>query len=106
MNFDEVVKKYSETHSLRETALQCGISTGKVRKILVTCNAYDSELCRKVAELQKYGKTISEIADILRKSTQCIVSYVPYSRGERTGESQTLNAIRIRRCRERKQERG
>ena len=102
MDFKKVVSIYSETGSLRETSLKCNISTGKVRKILVTCGSYDSPLFRQISKLYNDGKNIREISEILNKSTQCIVSYVPYSRGEKTGESNTINAIRIRKCRSKK----
>lgn len=102
MDFKRVVSVYSETESLRETASRCNISTGKARKILVTCGAYDSPIFRQISKLHTEGKNIKEISEIVKKSTQCVVSYVPYSRGERTGESQTENAKRIRRCRNKK----
>ena len=99
MDFNHVVSIYNNTKSLRETAKQCGIGTGKVRKILVTCGMYDSPRFREIQDLYDSGKTISEISEITGLSGQCIVSYVPYTRGERTGESQTPNAIRIRKHR-------
>lgn len=102
MDFEKVVKTYEQCESLRETALIHQISAGNARKILVTCGAYDSPLYRRVTELREDGKNVAEIAQTLNRSEQCVISYVPYTRGERTGESQTPNAIRIRRCRENK----
>lgn len=104
MDFERVVKTYNQCESVRETALRHNISTGKVRKILVTCGAFDSGFYREVTRLMESGKTVKEIASILNRSEHCIYSYIPYTRGERTGESQTINAIRIRKCRRRKRE--
>ena len=99
MDFNRVASIYNNTQSLRETAKQCKIGTGKVRKILVTCGIYDSPRFREIQTLYNSGKTISEISEITGLSGQCIISYIPYIRGERTGESQTPNAIRIRKHR-------
>lgn len=92
----------SGSKSIRRTAAQLGVAQSVVRKSLVTYRVLDTPLTRRIAELRATGMPQKDIAALLGLSANCINSNSPYERGTYLRPSQTLNAIRIRETRERK----
>lgn len=81
---------------MKDIARRLNISHGKVLKILVTAGALETE----ESKLYIQGKTVPEIAQILGKTENAVFCRVPYEKGMYGSEHPTINALRIRKCRE------
>lgn len=86
------------------------LSTGKIRKILITGGKFSSELSRSInREWERYNslpvaerrKRVAEVLDI---STNTVVAYLPYQR-QIYNEEPSSNAQSIKRWRDKKKER-
>lgn len=89
-----VIASYENNNSVLETAKETGISTVKVRKILITEGLWESDTSLKIGDLLKRGMTTEEIADTLYMSVKNVQAYVPYERGVYGGEELSKEAIR------------
>lgn len=99
MNPEEIVKAYEDIQSMKKVAREFGISEAKVKKILVSKRAFESETSKRVIELSVAGKSAQEIAETLSISKSCVNMYLPYKKGVYGSEDPTINARRIRKCR-------
>lgn len=104
----KVIDTYGETDSIEKTAKICGISTVKVRKILITHDLWSSETSYQIGYFRHIGKTIKEIADIFGISEASVSAYLPYDKGlyktgnpSKDAERAELYRKRIEACRER-----
>lgn len=88
--------------SVAEIARRLKISEQKTRKILITAGAWSSPLSLKIAKMRGDGKSIEEIAESLGITRNAVLSYTPYDRGMKNAEYPTVNALRIRKCRQNK----
>lgn len=102
MTIDDVIIAYKQWGSIKETARRLEISEGVVRKCLVGCGIIDTPLTRRIAKLQIQGVTQADIAQAIGVSVSCVNANTPYVRGMMIVPSQTVNAQRIRKCREKK----
>ncbi|MDK6688344.1 hypothetical protein QP246_02580 [Aerococcus urinae] len=100
---NRIVKTYQETGSLRETAEVVGVGWQKVRKILITAEVYGSRDAEDIKALYQDGFSEQEIADLLGLSISTVNSYLPYSKGEYNSDDPTINALRIRKSRNKKE---
>ena len=71
-------KTVEKDGSIRATAIHFGINRNKVRKILITSKAIESDITDKALDLKRKGLSISEIAKELRVSTATVSMYLPY----------------------------
>lgn len=101
-----VVRLYEQGLSIKAISRHLRISEQKARKILITAGGWSSPLSAKIQSLQKEGKSIDEIAEIIGISHNAVISYLPYDRGMQNAEYPSINAIRIRQCREKRKEEG
>ena len=104
---DEVSELYLSaegdgSHSIREIADEFGMTPLKIRKILITAGAFSSEICERILQLKKMGKTISEIQELTGLGRASVHSYLPYTKNIYNAEERSLNAERIRIYRRRK----
>lgn len=90
----KVVALYAINESILETARAVGMSTVKVRKILITEGLWESATSKKIGALLKQGRTTEEIAKILCMSVKNVQAYMPYERGVYRGEDLSLEAVR------------
>lgn len=97
----EILNLYSANHSILETAKAAGISTVKVRKILITEGLWQSDTSIKVGHLLEQGFTTEEIAEKLYMSIKNVQAYMPYERGIYNGEEITQDAARANKYRKR-----
>lgn len=97
-----VLRLHEQGLSIKTIARQLKVSEQKVRKILITAGAWSSPTSRKVAELQAAGKSLDEIAAALGITRNAVLSYTPYDRGMQNAEYPSLNALRIRASRAKK----
>lgn len=93
--FTAVSRLWEQECSQKEIARRLNISESKVRKILVTTGAIETDESR----LLKSGLSVSEIAEKLGKSINAVNSRIPYEKGIYNAEYPTLNAIKIRKTR-------
>ncbi|MCI7792247.1 MAG: plasmid pRiA4b ORF-3 family protein, partial [Lachnospiraceae bacterium] len=98
---ESVIASYAINHSILETAKETGISTVKVRKILITEGLWESDTSLKIGDLLKRGMTTEEIADTLYMSVKNVQAYMPYERGVYGGEEVSKDAIRADKYRNR-----
>ena len=57
---ESVIASYAKNNSILETAKDTGISTVKVRKILITEGLWESDTSLKIGDLLKHGMTTEE----------------------------------------------
>ena len=94
MQVKAVIDSYISNNSILETAKATGVSTVKVRKILITEGLWESDTSIKIGELLKQGMTTEEIANTLYMSIKNVQAYMPYERGVYGGEEPSKEAIR------------
>ncbi len=97
-----VVEAYQELGSIRLVESELGISMVKVRKLLITANAYDSHMAGTVNKLYSSDQTIDEIMEITHLSRASVYSYLPYKTDSYKLEVLSLDAENCARYRERK----
>lgn len=102
--YDRICDCYARTDSIKATAKEFEIDMGQVRKCLITSGAYESAISRAIHALQKYGVPKSAICEELAISKSFYCNNTPYTRFE--PEEPTINALRIRDCRKRKEEKN
>ena len=74
----------------------------KVRKLLISSGVYQTDICNKINELYKSGKTIKEIQEIVGLSAASVSGYLPYQKTVYNLEVSTDVAKRLRKYRNRK----
>lgn len=99
MKQSDIVTDYWKTSSIRATASSLGISECTVRKTLITAGLHTSDLIEQIKELSESGKSINEIATLLKRSVSCIYANTPYSKGTYLDEEKSDNAMRVKKCR-------
>lgn len=97
----EIINLYSINRSILETSKAIGVSTVKIRKILITEGLWESDTSIKIGNLLKQGLTTEEIAETLHMSVKNVQAYMPYERGIYRGEGLSLEAIRSEKYRNR-----
>lgn len=103
LTLKDILDEYNKRKSIRAAAAALDISQSVVRKVLITYRVIDSPLIRRIAELRAAGMPNKDIADLLKVSTSCVDANSSYSRGTYLNPSMTVNAIRIRDWRQKKQ---
>ena len=94
MQVKAVIDSYTTNNSILETAKATGVSTVKVRKILITEGLWESDTSIKIGELLNQGMTTEEIANTLYMSIKNVQAYMPYERGVYGGEEVSKEAKR------------
>ena len=94
--YTAVLRLWEQNPSVTAISHRLNISHGKVQKILVTAGAVETVESKLYAQ----GKTVPEIAQILGKSEKAVSCRIPYDKGMYGAEYPTINALRIRKCRE------
>lgn len=97
--FEKVVSAYNRLDSIKEVTAELGISTVKVRRILITLGLWTSSTSRKIGALYDQGLPVKDIADRLYMSEKNVQAYIPYSKGAYGKE--TYDAVMSREYRER-----
>lgn len=97
-----VVEAYQELGSIRLVESELDISMVKVRKLLITANAYDSPIADTVNKLYSSDQTIDEIMEITDLSRASVYSYLPYKTDSYKLEVLSQDAENCARYRERK----
>ena len=101
---DEVVNLWTEQESpeLKAIAEEIEISPAKLRKLLITAGErdnnvyYDSPVAAKIGRMQRDGKTVKEIQEILSLSYTSVQGYLPHSKLIYRLDTMSTKAERIR----------
>ena len=94
-----------ESGSISATARRVGVSHGVVYRVLITNGIIPPGKAEIVAKLTEQGYTRAEIAKELGITEKTLKTFLPYDRHSYVVGDKTWNAVKIRRCRERKKER-
>ena len=100
MFLEEVEKAYELTKDINETAKLLGVSSGKIRKVLITNGLWSNSRSEEVGSLFKEGLSPEEIAKKLNISVKTVNAYLPYSKGDYLGDYRSDNALRIEKMRD------
>lgn len=98
----EIVKCYNAGMCVKEIADYNDMNPRKIVKILVTMGVYSSETYDRIKDLRISGKSDGEIANLLGIRQKTMSDYTPYKKGIYGGSAPTENALRIRKCRQKK----
>lgn len=71
---------FTQTGEIKATAEELGISSIKVKKLLITSGKLEYEETKQIQRLLAYGKKLSEIQQELGLKKSSINSYLPYSK--------------------------
>lgn len=76
--FEQAAELYRSGAGIKAIAKETGLSSQKIRRILVTKGLLESDVSRRVQELHSAGRTIPEIQQELGVSATMVRSYLPY----------------------------
>lgn len=102
MDIREIIKAYEETGSMKETAKICKVNWQKVRKILITEGLYENDLSKEINNLFTSGWEVSAIASKFGITDKAVNNYLPYAKGVYNIDNMSVNALRIRKHRNKK----
>lgn len=98
--FTSVLRLWEQRLSQKEISRRLDISEQKVRRILLTAGAIETDESR----LYDRGMPVADIAAKLGKSEKAVIQRLPYSKGMYGAEYPSLNALKIRQCRDKKKD--
>ena len=98
--YTAVIRLWEQDCSQKEISRRLNISAQKVRKILITTGAIETDESKLYAK----GYTPAQIMEITGKSDSAVFSRIPYEKGMYNAEYPTINALRIRSTRKKKKE--
>lgn len=105
--YEKVVSMYKSGKdagiTVKDISKALRITNKVVRRILITEGLWESPKSIEIAELFNAGYDSREIAEKLNLAINTVTDYLPYPKGPRTDWPKTENAIRIQRCRKRKE---
>lgn len=93
---------FKQTGEIKATADELGISSIKVKKLLITSGKLEYEETKQIQRLLAYGKKLSEIQQELGLKKSSINSYLPYSKVPYKESEISANADRCDLYRKRK----
>lgn len=98
---NRIIQIYNSCNSIMKTSRLTGVSTVKVRKILITEGLWESDTSRQIRLLLDQESTTEDIAKRLNMSVKNVQAYMPYERGVYGGESVSPDAKRSEKYRNR-----
>lgn len=99
---DITVEVYNHVHEIKATANELSLPPNKVKKLLITGKAIRYPETEQIQSLQKQGKTMAEIQNIMQLSYSAIQTYLPYTKVIYKLSEISQNAERIHKYRSRK----
>lgn len=90
---------YNTIGSIKGAAKALNISESKLKKFLLSVGAYENETSLRIKELIDMGMDTKQIAEETGLATSTVNMYMPYSKGCYNSPNPTINARRIRKCR-------
>lgn len=101
---EAIADLYEEFQSIKMVAKLTGYSDYTINRILITQGIYPCPNAEKVRDLLESDHTPAQISKLLCIANKSIDRYLPYSKGTYKTPEKTVNAIRIRDCRERQKQ--
>lgn len=102
MNEKQVRDAWNRRKSIKGTARELGVSHGVVKKHLIALGIYKTPLTERIAKLYAAGMPPSDIAEHLGISSTTVCCNMPYIKTSYLDKNKTVNAMRIKKCREKK----
>lgn len=102
--YETVSRLYAHEISMKEIARHNICSTVKAKKILITTGQYSSDKINLAMKLKAEGKTNAEIAKIMGCSPKNVSAMLPYEKCMYNAKNPSINALKIRKCREKRTE--
>jgi len=99
--YQEIIKEYLNSSSIRLTAQKLHVSEVRVRKVLLTEELWSSRTSLLVQRYLDEGYPTALIAEKLSTSVKAVQQYLPYSRGIYMGENPSSAAVYSAEYRER-----
>jgi hypothetical protein len=96
---ETVIRLHEQGLSLKQIEARHICSSQKARKILITAGLYSTPLIEKTKKLYAEGKSTREIANALNLSENAVNAMLPYSKGIYDAEYPSINAMKIRKSR-------
>ena len=93
---DTAAEIYREKGEIKATALELSLPPNKVKKLLITGKVLAYPETKQIQELQKRGKTITEIQEIMGLSYSALHTYLPYTKVAYKMSEISQNAERVR----------
>lgn len=106
VSHEDVADAWENTHSIRKTSKNLGISTHTVRRILLDAGIDCSQRATSIREQLEGGENPEHIASVLGMKVKTLKGYLPYSRGSYAVGERTANARRIAAWRDKKKYTG
>ncbi|WP_407857686.1 DNA-binding response regulator [Enterococcus hailinensis] len=97
---DEIVETYKKTESIRETARIHDMSCSKVRKLLITADAYSTKKSIEINKLLDEGLSTKEVAEKLNISVSSVLNLSVYRKGENNHVEPSKSALNNRKWRQ------
>lgn len=102
MTRKEIIKIYKKERNIAKAARMAGISSAKLKKILISEGLYECKLSQKIAEMRLEGLSKALICKRLGISTNLYSANTPYEKVEYNSTTPSHNALKIRRHRKNK----
>lgn len=103
MTRKEIIKIYKKERNIAKAARMAGISSAKLKKILISEGLYECKLSQKIAEMRLEGLSKALICKRLGISTNLYSANTPYEKGEYNSTTPSHNALKIRKHRKNKE---
>ena len=94
---DTVAEVYNNTNEIKATAIELALPPQKVKKLLITGKVISYPETEQILSLQRQGRTMEEIENIMGLSYSTINTYLPYSKVIYKLSEISQNAERVRR---------
>ena len=98
----DVIDSYRELGSISKVAAALGLSTVKVRKILITHGLWESKTSKAIGDMYALGVPPQFIAYDLGTSINNVLAYTPYDRGVYLKETRSADSVNSAKYRDRK----
>lgn len=102
MTFDDIVRLYHDTESIKAVSRETGISEQTIRRVLILTGEYSSARSAEISTLYDHGLSIDDIAAELGISKKTVLAYIPYTRNPYATGEKTDNAKKIKMWRNRR----
>ena len=97
-----VIRLYKQGLKPKVISDRLHLSAPKVKRILITSGLYSTPRTEEIAAMRRQGMTVEQIAEELGITVAAVQAHLPYIKGHYMAEYPTINALRIRRSREKK----
>ena len=99
--YQDIIKDYLQTYSVKKSSLNLGVSEVRVRKVLLTEGLWSSRTSILVQHYLDENYTTAQIAEKLHTTVKAVQQYLPYSRGIYGGVHLSSSAVNSAEYRER-----